>query len=126
MVQGFDLVTTGNASGLHFRPEPSREPPCPLIVLELTPGRMYALMGVSPMEAAARIKKQLIDTIGTIAARGHAQLLLARLSALALIAAQRWNTTNSNQQIISLNALARAHYRRSIGTRGGAQASAAD
>ncbi|KAJ1630645.1 hypothetical protein T492DRAFT_906639 [Pavlovales sp. CCMP2436] len=43
--------------------------------------KMYALMGVSPMEAAARIKKQLIDTIGTIAARGHAQLLLARLSA---------------------------------------------
>ncbi|KAJ1632243.1 hypothetical protein T492DRAFT_868551 [Pavlovales sp. CCMP2436] len=79
---------------------------------------MYALMGVSPMEAAARIKKQLIDTIGTIAARGHAQLLLARLSALAPIAAQRGNTTNSNQQIISLNALARAHYRRSIGTRG--------
>mmetsp|Transcript_20466 Transcript_20466/g.51251 ORF Transcript_20466/g.51251 Transcript_20466/m.51251 type:complete len:88 (-) Transcript_20466:351-614(-) len=67
-----------------------------------------------------------IDTIGTIAARGHAQLLLARLSALAPIAAQRGNTTNSNQQIISLNALARAHYRRSIGTRGGAQASAAD
>ncbi|KAJ1630396.1 hypothetical protein T492DRAFT_871776 [Pavlovales sp. CCMP2436] len=88
--------------------------------------QMYALMGVSPMEAAARIKKQLIDTIGTIAARGHAQLLLARLSALAPIAAQRGNTTNSNQQIISLNALARAHYRRSIGTRGGAQASAAD
>ncbi|KAJ1635281.1 hypothetical protein T492DRAFT_863665 [Pavlovales sp. CCMP2436] len=78
---------------------------------------MYALMGVSPMEAAARIKKQLIDTIGTIAARGHAQLLLARLSALAPIAAQRGNTTNSYQQIISLNALARAHYRRSIGTR---------
>ncbi|KAJ1619207.1 hypothetical protein T492DRAFT_890754 [Pavlovales sp. CCMP2436] len=50
-----------------------------------------------PMEAAARIKKQLIDTIGTIAARGHAQLLLARLSALAPIAAQRGNTTNSNQ-----------------------------
>ncbi|KAJ1641532.1 hypothetical protein T492DRAFT_853277 [Pavlovales sp. CCMP2436] len=88
--------------------------------------KMYALMGVSPMEAAARIKKQLIDTIGTIAARGHAQLLLARLSALAPIAAQRGNTTNSNQQIISLNALARAHYRRSISTRGGAQASAAD
>ncbi|KAJ1635837.1 hypothetical protein T492DRAFT_862669 [Pavlovales sp. CCMP2436] len=88
--------------------------------------KMYALMGVSPMEAAARIKKQLIDTIGTIAARGHAQLLLARLSALAPIAAQRGNTTNSNQQIISLNALAQAHYRRSIGTRGGAQASAAD
>ncbi|KAJ1627359.1 hypothetical protein T492DRAFT_876842 [Pavlovales sp. CCMP2436] len=78
---------------------------------------MYALMGVSPMEAAARIKKQRIDTIGTIAAHGHAQLLLARLSALAPIAAQRGNTTNSNQQIISLNALARAHYRRSIGTR---------
>ncbi|KAJ1619709.1 kinase-like domain-containing protein [Pavlovales sp. CCMP2436] len=88
--------------------------------------KMYALMGVSPMEVTARIKKQLIDTIGTIAARGHAQLLLARLSALAPIAAQRGNTTNSNQQIISLNALARAHYRRSIGTRGGAQASAAD
>ncbi|KAJ1620999.1 hypothetical protein T492DRAFT_887734 [Pavlovales sp. CCMP2436] len=85
--------------------------------------KMYALMGVSPMEAAARIKKQLIDTIGTIAARGYAQLLLARLSALAPIAAQRGNTTNSNQQIISLNAFARAHYRRSIGTRGGAQAS---
>ncbi|KAJ1638425.1 hypothetical protein T492DRAFT_858395 [Pavlovales sp. CCMP2436] len=76
--------------------------------------------------AAARIKKQLIDTIGTIAARGHAQLLLARLSALAPIAAQRGNTTNSNQQIISLNALARAHYRRSIGTGDDAQASAAD
>ncbi|KAJ1636932.1 hypothetical protein T492DRAFT_901344 [Pavlovales sp. CCMP2436] len=91
-----------------------------------TGGKMYALMGVSPMEAAARIKKQLIDTIGTIAARGHAQLLLARLSALDPIAAQRGNTTNSNQQIISLNALARAHYRRSIGTCGGAQASAAD
>ncbi|KAJ1621325.1 hypothetical protein T492DRAFT_887159 [Pavlovales sp. CCMP2436] len=41
-------------------------------------------------------------------------------------AGKRGNTTNSNQQIISLNALARAHYRRSIGTRGGAQASAAD
>ncbi|KAJ1636753.1 hypothetical protein T492DRAFT_861083 [Pavlovales sp. CCMP2436] len=68
--------------------------------------KMYALMGVSPMEAAARIKKQLIDTIGTIAERGHAQLLLARLSALAPITAQRGNTTNSNQQIISLNALA--------------------
>ncbi|KAJ1617845.1 hypothetical protein T492DRAFT_917332 [Pavlovales sp. CCMP2436] len=53
-------------------------------------------------------------------------LLLARLSALAPIAAQRGNTTNSNQQIISLTVLARAHYRRSIGTRGGAQASAAD
>ncbi|KAJ1616991.1 hypothetical protein T492DRAFT_894476 [Pavlovales sp. CCMP2436] len=38
--------------------------------------KMYALMGVGPMEAAARIKKQLVDTIGTIAARGHAQLLL--------------------------------------------------
>ncbi|KAJ1620464.1 hypothetical protein T492DRAFT_915128 [Pavlovales sp. CCMP2436] len=50
--------------------------------------KMHALMGVSPMEAAARIKKQLIDTIGMIAARGHAQLLLARLSALAPIAAQ--------------------------------------
>ncbi|KAJ1630854.1 hypothetical protein T492DRAFT_870962 [Pavlovales sp. CCMP2436] len=49
---------------------------------------MYVLMGVSPMEAAARIKKQLIDTIGTIAAHGHAQLLLARLSALTPIAAQ--------------------------------------
>ncbi|KAJ1622781.1 hypothetical protein T492DRAFT_884675 [Pavlovales sp. CCMP2436] len=80
---------------------------------------MYALMGVSPIEAAARIKKQLIDTIGTIVARGHAQLLLARLSAFAPIAVQRGNTTNSNQQIISLNALARAHYRRSIGTRDG-------
>ncbi|KAJ1619278.1 hypothetical protein T492DRAFT_890606 [Pavlovales sp. CCMP2436] len=98
-----------------------------LNLIEYTrPYKMYALMGVSPMEAAARIKKQLIDTIGTIAARGHAQLLLARLSALAPIAAQRGNKTNSNQQIISLNALARAHYRRSIGTRGGAQASAAD
>ncbi|KAJ1636100.1 hypothetical protein T492DRAFT_902002 [Pavlovales sp. CCMP2436] len=54
------------------------------------------------------------------------KLLLARLSALAPIADQRGNTTNSNQQIISLNALTRAHYRRSIGTRSGAQASAAD
>ncbi|KAJ1631034.1 hypothetical protein T492DRAFT_870748 [Pavlovales sp. CCMP2436] len=99
--------------------------------------KMYALMGVNPKEAATRIKKQLINTIGTITARGHAQLLLARLSALAPIAAQRGNTINSNQQIISLNALAwahyrrsigtrGAHYRRSIGTRGGAQASAAD
>ncbi|KAJ1640765.1 hypothetical protein T492DRAFT_854299 [Pavlovales sp. CCMP2436] len=42
------------------------------------------------------------------------------------LAGLRGNTTNSNLQIISLNALARAHYRRSIGTRGGAQASAAD
>ncbi|KAJ1635940.1 hypothetical protein T492DRAFT_862604 [Pavlovales sp. CCMP2436] len=54
------------------------------------------------------------------------RLLLARLSALAPIAAQRGNTTTSNQQIISLAAFAWAHYRRSIGTRGGAQASAAD
>jgi len=80
-------------------------------------------MGVSPLQASARIRTQLIDTI---AARGNAQLLLARSSALALIAAQRGNTTNSKQQIISLTALAWAHYRRSIGTRGGAQASAAD
>ncbi|KAJ1637429.1 hypothetical protein T492DRAFT_900966 [Pavlovales sp. CCMP2436] len=58
---------------------------------------------------------------------------LARLRELLIAAAFdlggnfiRGNTTNSNQQIISLNALARAHYRRSIGTRSGAQASAAD
>ncbi|KAJ1630556.1 hypothetical protein T492DRAFT_871554, partial [Pavlovales sp. CCMP2436] len=49
--------------------------------------KMYALMGVSAMDAAARIKKQLIDTIGTIAARGHAQLLLARLSAFPVLLA---------------------------------------
>ncbi|KAJ1638751.1 hypothetical protein T492DRAFT_857958 [Pavlovales sp. CCMP2436] len=85
--------------------------------------KIHALMGVSPLQASARIRTQLIDTI---AARGNAQLLLARSSALALIAAQRGNTTNSKQQIISLTALAWAHYRRSIGTRGGAQASAAD
>ncbi|KAJ1623601.1 hypothetical protein T492DRAFT_1053574, partial [Pavlovales sp. CCMP2436] len=52
-------------------------------------------------------------------------LLLARLSALAPIAAQRPLTR------AFLNAWARwrpifTHYRRSIGTRGGAQASAAD
>ena len=86
---------------------------------------MHALMGVDPLEAAARIRTQLIGTIGTIAARGHAQLLLARLSSLAPIAAQRGYTTHSNQQIISLSALARAHYRSSIGTRTGAQVSAA-
>ncbi|KAJ1640494.1 hypothetical protein T492DRAFT_898428 [Pavlovales sp. CCMP2436] len=85
--------------------------------------KIHALLGVSPLQASARIRTQLI---GTIAARGYAQLLLARLSALAPIAAQRGNITNSNQQIISLTALARAHYRRSIGTRGGTQASAAD
>ncbi|KAJ1639237.1 hypothetical protein T492DRAFT_857028 [Pavlovales sp. CCMP2436] len=55
-----------------------------------------------------------------IAAASHAH------AARALPERLRGNTTNSNQQIISLNALARAHYRRSIGTRGGAQASAAD
>jgi hypothetical protein len=50
---------------------------------------MHALMGVDPQQAAARIRTQLIGTIGTIAVRGHAQLLLARLSSLAPIAAQR-------------------------------------
>jgi hypothetical protein len=76
-------------------------------------------MGVDPIQAVARIKfkTQLIGTIGTLAARGHAQLLLARLSALAPITAQRGYSTHSNQQIISLPALARVHYRSSIGTR---------
>ena len=89
---------------------------------------MHALMGVDPQQAAARIRTQLIGTIGTIAARGHAQLLLARLSSLGVIAAQHGYTTHSNQQIISLSALARAHYRSSVavGTRTGAQVSAAD
>ncbi|KAJ1637832.1 hypothetical protein T492DRAFT_948485 [Pavlovales sp. CCMP2436] len=88
------------------------------------PRSNYTMMiGVGPLEAAARIKKQLI---GTIAARSHAQLLFAHLNALAPITAQRGNTTHSNQQTISLKALARAHNRRSIGTRGGALASAAD
>jgi hypothetical protein len=88
--------------------------------------KMHALMGVDPLQAAALIRTQLIGTIGTIAVRGHAQLLLARLSSLAPIAAQRGYTTHINQQIISLSALARAHYRSSIGTRTGAQVSAAN
>jgi hypothetical protein len=58
----------------------------------------------------------LIRTLGTIAARGHAQMLLARLSSLAPIATQRGHTTHSSQQIISLSALARAHHRTTIGT----------
>jgi len=68
---------------------------------------MHALMGVSPLDAAARIKTQISGTIGTIAACGHTQLLLARLSALAPIAVHRVYTTNSKQQTISLAALAR-------------------
>jgi hypothetical protein len=86
-------------------------------------------MGVDPIQAVARIKfkTQLIGTtIGTFAARGHAQLLLARLSALAPITAQRGYSTHSNQQIISLPALAQVHYRSFIGTRTNAQAGAAD
>ncbi|KAJ1621302.1 hypothetical protein T492DRAFT_914381 [Pavlovales sp. CCMP2436] len=47
---------------------------------------MYALMGVSPMEAAARIKKQLIDTIVAIgAAHGLAVLIVAVVHGLALV-----------------------------------------
>mmetsp|Transcript_28612 Transcript_28612/g.65659 ORF Transcript_28612/g.65659 Transcript_28612/m.65659 type:complete len:102 (-) Transcript_28612:266-571(-) len=69
--------------------------------------KMHALMGVSPLDAAARIKTQISGTIGTIAACGHTQLLLARLSALAPIAVHRVYTTNSKQQTISLAALAR-------------------
>jgi hypothetical protein len=67
-------------------------------------------MGVDTLQAAARIKTQLIRTIGKIAARRHAQLLLSRLSSLAPIIAQRGHTTHNNQQIIyiSLSALARA------------------
>jgi hypothetical protein len=76
------------------------------------------------------IYTQLIRTLGTIAARGHAQMLLARLSTLAPnpIAAQRGHcTTHSSQQIISLSALARAHHRTTIGTaRTGAPTSAAN
>jgi hypothetical protein len=84
-------------------------------------------MGVDPQQAAARIKTQLIRTLGTIAACGHAQMLLARLSTLAPIAAQRGHTTQSRQQIISLSALARAHHRNTIGTaRTGAPTSAAN
>ncbi|KAJ1630304.1 hypothetical protein T492DRAFT_871943 [Pavlovales sp. CCMP2436] len=92
--------------------EHAREVPRPLEVTAL-------------VDAAHKAGQSLVPKPQS-AGRTGAHLLLARLSALAPIAAQRGNTTNSNQQIISLNALARAHYRRSIGTRGGAQASAAD
>jgi hypothetical protein len=83
-------------------------------------------MGVDPQQAAARIKTQLIGKLGTITARGHAQLLLARLSSLAPITAQRGHSTHNNQQIISLPALARAHYRSLIGARTDAHVSAAN
>jgi hypothetical protein len=59
---------------------------------------MHAQMGVNPLQAAARIKTQLTRTLGTIATRGHAQLLLARLSALAPITAQRGHSTENNRQ----------------------------
>jgi hypothetical protein len=95
--------------------------------------KMQAQMGVDPQQAAARIKTQLIRTLGTIAARSHAQMLLVRMSTLAPIVAQRgqWahdrHTALSSQQTISLSALARAHHRNTIGTaRTGAPTSAAN
>jgi hypothetical protein len=70
-------------------------------------------MAVGSLQAAARIKTQLI-TLGTIAARGHAQLLLARLSSLAPITAQRGHSTHSNQHHLSVPALVRAQHRRTM------------
>ncbi|KAJ1628953.1 hypothetical protein T492DRAFT_874234 [Pavlovales sp. CCMP2436] len=79
--------------------------------------------------------KRVVETKGDILIDTRAAIK-CRLT-LCFPRAQRPTTTaapaarvlaplDSNQQIISLYALARAHYRKSIGTRGGAQAIAAD
>ncbi|KAJ1634789.1 hypothetical protein T492DRAFT_864430 [Pavlovales sp. CCMP2436] len=99
--------------------------------IEAKPNTVKPIRGIV-IGAFGEVSADTHSLVKEIAAQGGRKMyalmgmLLTRLSALAPIAAQRGNTTNSNQQIISLTALARAHYRRSIGTRGGAQASAAN
>ncbi|MGA1354560.1 MAG: hypothetical protein ACO32I_07295, partial [Candidatus Limnocylindrus sp.] len=51
--------------------------------------KLYAQLGLSPEAAAALAKARLTRSVGTAMARGHAQMLLARLSLAAPLAAQR-------------------------------------
>ena len=58
--------------------------------------KLYARLGLSPEAAAALAKAKLTRRIGTAMARGHAQMLLARLQLAAPLAAQR--TANRRQR----------------------------
>ena len=51
--------------------------------------KLYARLGLSPAAAAALTKAKLTRRIGARIARGHAQMLLARLQLAAPLAAQR-------------------------------------
>ena len=52
--------------------------------------KLYAqLLGLSPEAAAALAKARLTRSVGTAMARGHAQMLLARLPLAVPLAAQR-------------------------------------
>jgi hypothetical protein len=69
-------------------------------------GRQLCLrMGTDPVDAAARIKRLLTNRIGVLAARGTAQLLLARLEFAGPAAAQRAARRSPGQHVVSLAAL---------------------
>ncbi|KAJ1619362.1 hypothetical protein T492DRAFT_890441 [Pavlovales sp. CCMP2436] len=94
----------------------------------------YASRGGAPLAvfaADSSVPTPVLPTFDMAGSPSSERLLLDSVSRVCYIPLDIWTASNRGnllamRQIISLNALARAHYRRSIGTRGGAQASAAD
>jgi hypothetical protein len=67
--------------------------------------KIHAHLGLSPEAAAALAKQQLTQRIGTAMARGHAQMLLARLQLAAPLAAQRAANRAQPRQVLNMRRL---------------------
>jgi hypothetical protein len=80
--------------------------------------KAHVRLGLSVAAAAAHAKQLLISRIGTAMARGHAQLLVARLQFTAPLTAQRETGRAHHQSdILSVRAIESALVRRGCGMR---------
>ena len=66
-----------------------------------------ARLGLDPVVAAGLVKRQLTTKLGTLFARDHARMLLARLQFAAPIAAQRAASRGAGHSMISFRGIAR-------------------
>ena len=67
--------------------------------------KVHSHLGLSAAAAVAAARRVLISHIGTMAARGHTQLLLARLRFIAPLAAQRASSRAPARSVFSMRSL---------------------
>jgi len=79
--------------------------------------KAHVRLGLSVAAAAAHAKQLLISRIGTSMARGHAQLLIARLQFTAPLTSQRETRRAPQRDIITVRAIESALVRRGCGMR---------